>query len=485
MNNVFFTSAGNFVRQAGVLRALAVCLALGPAACPAVDMKDVEAAVAGGNKEYAVAIAKDLANLGDGHAALFLANACLNADGVAGDLNQAVTWFFKADERGVEDPGRTLSLLRRKAYQSKRDDPVTAAILDAFKSYRDTEIAGKFPEMTAANDDGSGDSTGARLFKAGRKEAALTALLKEAHALDQAAAIYLKILYFNRVEGVPEHDPRILEYFRQSADEGNAQSRELLGRILMTGIGAPKSENQAIELLEGAATDESRELLAQAYLSKGWEEKASALYLDSAREGGAWGNYEYALLLLQNGLHKEAATYFERALAADPKHWPATVKLGKTLIEGKGMKADTQRGFALYRRAADEGEDAVSAYVVGLLYLKGIGVAKSKESAISYLARAASQGISQARQELDKLTESNVPQMAASDSDVPMDMDPAPDPPKSSKPARPTHHVVKEGDTFYGITLEYGISYRNLRRANPGVDEAKIKLGQKISLPPK
>jgi len=45
--------------------------------------------------------------------------------------------------------------------------------------------------------------------------------------------------------------------------------------------------------------------------------------------------------------------------------------------------------------------------------------------------------------------------------------------------------VVEEGDTFYGITLEYGISYLALRRANPGVNEAKLRLGQKIKLPRK
>jgi TPR repeat protein len=477
--------AGNAPR--GLLAAF--CLACGLVECPAVDMKDVEAAVAEGKQEYAVVITKDLANLGNGEAALFLAHAYLNADGVEGDLPKAVKWFFKAEEKGVVDPKKTLPLLRHKIHQSSRDDSVTLAIRKAFKEYRETEIAGRFPELTAGDEENSGDSIGARLFKAGRKEVALTTLLNEADALDQAAAIYLKVLYFNRVEGVPEHDPRILEYFRKSAGEGNPQSRELLGRILMSGIGAAKSENQAMEMLEGAASQESRELLANAYLTRGWEEKASALYLDSAREGGAWGNYQYALLLMRAGLHKDAATYFERTLKADPQHWPAMVKLGKTLVEGKGMKPQPQRGFALYKRAADDGKDPVSAYVVGLLYLKGIGVGKSKDNAIPYLAKAAAQGISQAKQELDRLTESDMPRTSASDADVPMDMDPAPSKTKpassASKPTRPKHYVVEEGDTFYGITLDYGVSYRNLRRANPRVNEAKLKVGQKIVLPAK
>ncbi len=452
----------------------------------AVDMKDAEAAAAAGNHEYAVVIAKDLAANGDPRAALFLANAHLNATGVEGDLNQAVKWFFKAGDKGEKEALHTLSLLRRKANQSPTADAVAQAIRAAFANYRNQEIAAEFEELPEGAE---GDSTGARLFKSGRKEEAMAVLLREARALDPAALIYLRIFYFNKVEGVPERDPRILAFFRQAAEEGDEKSREILGRILMEGTGAPKDEEKGMEMLADATTDESRKLLVKAYLDRGWEEKAAAVYREAAKAGSAWGNFEYAKLLLRDGLNAEAIPYLDRTVAAEPENWPATIKLGKALIEAPGAARDTKRGFALYRRAAEKGDDAVSQYVLGLLYLRGVGAPPSKEQAVTWFAKAAERGVTQARVELDKLTVSTRPRIAAADADVPMDMgaeegSTAPSPAPSPAP-KPKFHVVAEGDTFYGITLEYGISYLALRRANPGVNEAKLRLGQKIRLPGK
>ena len=466
-----------------------LALRIGSVAVVGVDIQDAEAAAASGDHEYAVTIAKDLAGNGDAKACLFLANAYLNAAGVEGDLNQAVTWFFRASDKGVAEAGHTLSLLRRKVFQSESDDAVARAIGAAFEGYRTKALAEEFKELDDAK---SGESIGARLFKAGRKEEALKTLLREARALDPAAFIFLKIFYFNRIEGVPERDPRILAFFREAAEEGDSRARDILGRILMEN-GAAQDEEKAIEMLAESTSEESRKLLVKAYLERGWEEKAVGVYREAAKEGSAWGNYEYAGLLLREGLREEAIPYLERTLSAEPEHWQATIKLGKALIERRSGLSDLSRGFDLYKRAADIGNDAVSQYVVGLLYLRGTGVPASREDAVSYFAKAAEGGVIQAQQELDKLTASSSPRMAAPSSDVPEAaavsagggkaveaVQPAPAP-----RSRPAVHVVEEGDTFYGITLEYGISYLALRRANPGVNEAKLRLGQKIKLPRK
>ncbi len=457
-----------------------------------VDIKDAETAAAAGDHEYAVIIAKDLAKNGDAKAALFLANAYLNASGVEGDLDQAVKWFFRASDRGIAEAGHTLSLLRRKVFQSDADDAVARAIRVAFENHREKELAAEYPGLAGSE---SGDSIGARLFKAGRKEEALKALLREARALDPAAVIFLRIFYFNKVEGVPERDPRILTFFREAADEGDPRSREILGRILLEGGGEDGEEQKGIEMLSDATTEESRKLLVKAYLERGWEEKAAAVYRQAGKDGSAWGNFEYAKLLLRDGLRDEAVPYLERSLSADPQHWQATVKLGKALIERRRGLDDLSRGFDLYKRAADEGGDPVSQYVVGLLYLRGTGVPASKEDAVTYFAKAAEGGVAQAQEELDKLTKTAKPRMTASSSDVPEESaveagagGARPVKKAVSKPrskGRPAVHVVAEGDTFYGITLEYGISYLALRRANPGVNEAKLRLGQKIKLPRK
>jgi len=458
-------------------------------ACPvfAIDMKDAETAAASGNHEYALVIAKDLAKTGNAEAALFLAKAYLNGTGVEGDLNQAVKWFFQADAGQIEEAGETLSLLRRKIFGAEPADAVAEAVKEAFKQYRTRELPSEFPELAEGVE---GESVGARLFKAGQKEEAVKVLLREARALDPAAAIYLKIFYFNVVEGVPERDPRILAHFQQLAEEGDPVSREILGRILIEGAGMPKDEDKGIEMLSDATSEDSRKTLAAAYLERGWEERAAEVYRKAGAEGSPWGNFEYAKLLLRDGLHSDAVKYLERTLEADPDNWAASIKLGKTLIEGRGFSPDRERGFALYRRAADAGNDPISQYVVGLLYLRGVGVTASKENAIRYFAKAASQGVAQARKELDKLTAAKSPTVVASDSDVPVELDKATAAKVTvsapSKPAgRPKVHVVREGDTFYGITLKYDISYLKLRRANPSVNEARLRLGQRIKLPAK
>ena len=458
----------------------------------AIDMKDAEAAVAAGDYKYAMVIARDLAKTGNGEAALFLAKAYLNGTGVEGDLNEAIKWFFRADVKQVKEAGETLSLLRRKVFEAPAGDAVAGAIRAALEDYRTRGLATEYSDLTEGGD---GDSVGARLFKAGRKEEAVEVLLREAKALDPAASIYLKIFYFNTVEGVPERDPRILAHFQMLAEEGDPASREILGRILIEGAGMARNEEKAIEMLTEATSEESRKMLAAAYLERGWEEKAAGVYRKAGAEGSAWGNFEYSKLLLRDGLHSDAVKYLERTLAAEPENWAAAIKLGKTLIEGRGFSPDKKRGFALYCYAADEGNDPISQYVVGLLYLRGVGVPASKEDAVRYFAKASAQGVAQAQKELDKLTAARSPTVVANDSDVPMELEkakaPKPTariPSKAAKPKparRPKVHVVREGDTFYGITLKYGISYLALRRANPGVNEAKLKLGQRIRLPAK
>ena len=46
-------------------------------------------------------------------------------------------------------------------------------------------------------------------------------------------------------------------------------------------------------------------------------------------------------------------------------------------------------------------------------------------------------------------------------------------------------YVIKKGDTFSDLAKKYGVSVRAIMRANPGVDPAKLKINQKITIPPK
>lgn len=46
-----------------------------------------------------------------------------------------------------------------------------------------------------------------------------------------------------------------------------------------------------------------------------------------------------------------------------------------------------------------------------------------------------------------------------------------------------TTHVVKSGDNMYRISLNYGISLKQLQSANPGVSAQSLRIGQKLAIP--
>jgi LysM repeat protein len=56
--------------------------------------------------------------------------------------------------------------------------------------------------------------------------------------------------------------------------------------------------------------------------------------------------------------------------------------------------------------------------------------------------------------------------------------DPAPPPARQSRT-----YVVKQGDKLHNIALKYGVELSRLMQANPGVDPARLKIGQTINIP--
>ena len=52
-------------------------------------------------------------------------------------------------------------------------------------------------------------------------------------------------------------------------------------------------------------------------------------------------------------------------------------------------------------------------------------------------------------------------------------------------PGAATEHVIAKGDTFGSLAKKYGVSSKAINQANPGVDSTKLKIGQKITIPPK
>lgn len=58
-------------------------------------------------------------------------------------------------------------------------------------------------------------------------------------------------------------------------------------------------------------------------------------------------------------------------------------------------------------------------------------------------------------------------------------------PPPPLPPPAPsfTEHTVVKGDSFYSIGKKYSVGYKAIGAENPGVDSARLKIGQKIKIP--
>ena len=69
---------------------------------------------------------------------------------------------------------------------------------------------------------------------------------------------------------------------------------------------------------------------------------------------------------------------------------------------------------------------------------------------------------------------------------LPTPVHPAPVAPVPSAPiATGTQHTIASGDNFWNISKKYGVKHRDIVAANPTVIPTRMKIGQKINIPPK
>ncbi|MEY2427997.1 MAG: peptidoglycan DL-endopeptidase LytF, partial [Verrucomicrobiota bacterium] len=51
-------------------------------------------------------------------------------------------------------------------------------------------------------------------------------------------------------------------------------------------------------------------------------------------------------------------------------------------------------------------------------------------------------------------------------------------------PAAGTEYTIVQGDNFSALSKRFGVSVKAISDANPGVDSSKLKIGQKLHIPP-
>ena len=190
----------------------------------------------------------------------FLGSAHASGRGVARDLPVAIHWWFLAADQDVGQAKEALSQLRQSAViKGKRAANDAKAVQQAFADFR-KEMWKAYPELTVQPDQSLGDA----LLKDGHVDDAVPVLLREAYALSPAAELVLETLYEQGLEGsLSPNDPRILEYFRTTSEEGLPGPRLIMARFYVRGQGVPEDLKKAKALLKGNPKEEAKALLRE------------------------------------------------------------------------------------------------------------------------------------------------------------------------------------------------------------------------------
>ena len=180
--------------------------------------------------------------------------------GVERDLPHAIAWWSRAAEQGVPQAEEALAQLRQQAAGRGRGGPAERERAEqAFRAYR-AALAKELPDLTAPGD----EPLGAALLREGRAREGVSMLIREASALSEPAERALEIAYVEGVPGqLPAHDPRILEYFKAAAAEGQLRPRLALARFYARGIGVPRDMARAVALLKATPHEDARRLLEE------------------------------------------------------------------------------------------------------------------------------------------------------------------------------------------------------------------------------
>jgi TPR repeat protein len=201
------------------------------------------------------------ARAGHAGAQYFTGAAYAAGTGVGRDLAQAILWWSRADDQDVAQASAALAELRQIALgRGRRPSADRQAVEQAFRDYR-VALRDEFPDLPR---DGSDETVGAALLRQGRGREAVRVLIREASALSEPAQALLESLYYHGIAlQVPAHDPKILEYFKTAAAEGQVRPRISLARFYAGGLGVPQDTARAISLLKATPHEDAQRLLQE------------------------------------------------------------------------------------------------------------------------------------------------------------------------------------------------------------------------------
>lgn len=247
-------------------------------------------------------------------------------------------------------------------------------------------------------------SAGLNYSHQGDTDKAIDVLIREAWLMSRTAITQLKTVFFNNVEGWPESDERIQNFFQEYAGEGIPRGQYLYGKHLLWNT---ENSEKAIEYLTESAIPEAHmEGFWWFAEEKGELDKSVDFARSAAELGDVTGLYELGIYAQEEGKYKLMSEYFISALESDPDFLPAQLELARAYVHGAGVEENEEKGAEMMSRLTDSPEDEIRAIAcvnMAVFYARGVGVETSKIKSQEYLDKAEELGYDVPQRVLDSI----------------------------------------------------------------------------------
>jgi len=184
-------------------------------------------------------------------------------------------------------------------------------------------------------------------------------------------------------QGVTKNPSEAVTWYRKAAEQGHPGAQNNLGVMYVNGRGVTKNDSEAVKWFRKAA--EQGASIGQCSLGN--------MYLNGS--GVARDYYE-------------AVKWFRKA--AEQEHPVGQERLGYMYANGLGVERNDYLALSLFRLAVDKFPPAQ--YWIGWMYENGRGVGRSLETAKLHYEKAASKGVKEAKEALERLANVKVVQPA-------------------------------------------------------------------------
>lgn len=364
------------------------------------------------------------ANRGDKDAMYNVADCFWSGKGgVSQDYERALFWYLKAAKKGhnpsrfmaaycylygigtnpswvsaLEYANKAISKGYSAAYWIKaqlyKDKYLTGSILN----YKDNlMLAAKGGYSKAQSELGALLLSGSEQYAVDKDESSGYYWISQAAENNDAEGLlYLGICYDSGIRVATNHE-KAMEYYKASAQLGNADAQAMVGYEYLIGDGVAVNYTTAFQYLKAAADQGNAYAYGKIgdiyYYGLGVEENnntALEMYKYAADHGDAYSMCQLAYMYGSGiGASKDYALMYKYyKLAADLENAAGQCGLGDCYMNGYGVAKNEYTAFSWYKKAADQ-NNALALYRLAYCYKNGSGAAYNTDKYIAYLEKAA------------------------------------------------------------------------------------------------